>query len=185
MGNNAIITVLGLTIIFMIVNSTLNRRDRDAYDNSYGYTKYVSARDIAYSSIQITLRKIDKDSVVTSGDFPVMGNLDGGTYQVDGTVVNDSTLILAAKSIFSDTTYNIKATFIRHQIPLPPTIYKCAFGIYSDSVNFGWGGSKDTIDGRDHDVIGNLLPLSSDSVAPAHVRTTVDSGSVLTGFGGN
>ena len=56
MGNNAIITVVGLGIIFLISNTTLNLRDRDAYDNTYGYVEYLAARDIARSSIQITLR---------------------------------------------------------------------------------------------------------------------------------
>src|ERR1041385_5468625 len=81
MGNYALIVVLGLAIIFTIINSTLNRRDREAYESTYGHVKYLEARDIARSSIQITFRKIDTMSVVSPSVFPITGNLDGGSYR--------------------------------------------------------------------------------------------------------
>ena len=86
-------------------------------------------------------------------------------------------------STFSDSIYKIKATLVRRQIPLPPALYRGAFGIYPDSVTFKYSGSNDSIDGRDHDRNGKLLPASSDTVPPIEVRTVTDSISVLASGG--
>ena len=176
MGTNALITVIALAIIFTIINTTMNRRDREAYENTYGYEKFITAQDIAHSAIQITLRKIDTVKVVTAGLFPMTGTLDGGSYQVDGVVVNDSTLTLTSNSKFMDSTYKIKTTMIRRQLPLPSM--KGAFGIYPDNVGFTYKSTGATVDGRDHDIYGNYLPASTDTVSPFDVRTVTDSSNV-------
>src|SRR5437016_4663074 len=141
MGSNAIISVLGFIIVFSIVTTTLNKRNTQAYENTYGYVDYTVARDIARNSIQVALRKIDTIALATNlpAAFPVTGNLQGGTFHVDGIVTpGDSvlgipdTLRLTTHSTFNDTVYTIKTLLTRQYIPLPPAIRRGAFGIYPD-----------------------------------------------------
>jgi len=178
MGTNAIFSVLAFIIVFTIVDMSMNKSNLRTYENTYGYVKYKTAREIARNSIQITLRKIDTTSVLTSGDFPVTGNSDGGTFNVAGTIIGTDSLKLVATSVFSDTTYTIRTTLFRKKIPLPPSLYKGAFGIYPDSTDFSYNSNKDSINGRDHDVYGDLIPGSTDTVPPVEVRTVTDSGLV-------
>lgn len=175
MGTNAVISVIGFIVVFSLITTTLNRRNTESYDNSYSYMKYTTARDIALNSIQITLRKIDTATTITSSYFPVSGSLDAGSFVVDGTIINDSTLRLSSKSTYADTAYRIKTTLARKQISLPPPLFDAAFGIYPDNVNITFNPSKDSIDGRDHDINGHLLATSPDSVPPIMVRTVTDS----------
>src|SRR6266566_1592855 len=107
MGSNAIISVLGFIIVFSIVTTTLNKRNTQAYENTYGYVDYTIGRDIARNSVQIALRKIDTISTLTNSAFPITGNLEGGTFRVDGVVIpgnlllkTPDTLHLTAKSTF-------------------------------------------------------------------------------------
>jgi hypothetical protein len=183
MGSNAIISVLGFIIVFSIVSTTLNKRNSEAYQNAYGYADYTVARDIARNSIQIALRKIDTLSLVKNSDFPISGNLEGGSFQVAGTVLTgDSILKLTATATFSDTSYTIKTTMLRHQMSFPGTSYKGAFGIHPDSVDFTIGSKGGLIDGYDHDSVGNRLVTSPDSVASVDVWTKNDSGIVINGI---
>src|SRR5207245_1090716 len=94
------------------------------------------ARDIARNSIQVALREIDTLSKVTASAFPVTGSLDGGTYRVDGTILNDTTLRFAARGTFSDSVYNITATLMRRNLVVPTDAFKGALEIYPDNVNF-------------------------------------------------
>ncbi len=183
MGSNAIISVLGFIIVFTIVTTTLNKRNTQAYENTYAYVNYTVARDIARNSIQIALRKIDTASVLSSSYFPVTGTLESGTFQVDGVILGANSVRLTARGTFGDTNYTIKTRMDRRQLPLPPSLYKGAFGIYPDATTFNWGGSKDTVSGRDHDIVGNLLPASGDTVPPFQVRTALDSAAVVSGVG--
>lgn len=175
MGTNAVISVLGFIIVFTLVAGTLNTRNRQSYDNTYGYVKHTTARDIARNSIQITLRKIDTIATVASSCFPVSGSIDGGSFNVDGVILNDTTLRLTARGTFSDSLYMIKTTIRRNQIELAPGIFNEALGLRSSPVNLALGGSKDTIDGRNHDWLGNLIPASPDSVPAVRVMTPTDS----------
>ncbi len=179
MGSNAIFSVLALLFVFAIVDMSMNTSNLHSYENTYGYSKYISARDIARNSIQVALRKIDTVKTITS--TTVTGSLGGGSFSVSVTPVNDTTLTLAAISTFYDTTYRIKTKMIRKPVKLPPGLFNSAFGISSDSVNFTYDPKKDTIDGRAHDVNGNVLPTSPDSVPAVSGRTAVDSVNVVNG----
>jgi hypothetical protein len=184
-GSNAIISVLGFIIVFSIVSATLNKRNREAYQNTYGYVDYTVSRDISRNAIQIALRKIDTVSVLTNAAFPVAGDLEGGTYRVDGVVLPGDSLRLTSKGTFDDTIYTITTLMSRKQLPLPPSLFDGAFGISPDSVTFVYNGSKDTIDGHDHDLNGKLIPGSPDSVPAIQVRTVRDSLNVTAGIGVN
>jgi hypothetical protein len=88
---------------------------------------------------------------------------------------------LTAQSFFNDSIYTIRTLLTRQQLPLPPSLRKGAFGIYPDSVNVTWNGSNDSINGLDHDLVGNVLPASADTVPPFLVRTAMDSSGVVAG----
>src|ERR1041385_8953206 len=181
MGNYALIVVLGLAIIFTIINSTLNRRDREAYESTYGHVKYLEARDIARSSIQITFRKIDTMSVVSPSVFPITGNLDGGSYQVDGIIVNDSTLNLTATGSFFDSSHVVKATVIRRSNLFPSFVFNTSLGIHPSPLSFSMSPTNAIIDGRDHYLSGGLIAGSPDSVPPVACMTSGDSTNVIAG----
>lgn len=185
MGSNAIISVLGFIIVFSIITTTLNKQNSIGYQNTYGYVNYTVARDIARNSIQIALRKVDTISVLTNSAFPISGNLEDGTFQVDGVVLPGDSLRLTATGRFNDSVYTITTLLSRKQLPLPPTLFNAAFGIAPDSVTFTYNGSKDTVDGHDHDLNGNLIPGSPDSVPAIDVKTILDSINVRTGVGAN
>ncbi len=183
MGSNAIISVLGFIIVFSIVNSSINKGNIRSYDNTYGYLKYRTARDISRSSIQITLRKIDTLSTVTSSAFPVTGSLNSGTYTVNGVILNDSMIQLTALGTFSDSVYRIKTTLLRHHIPFDSSVFNGALGIHPSTLaSFSMQGGKDTVDGRDHDWNGKLIPANP-AVAGVQATTTSDSTTVYNGAG--
>ncbi len=183
MGSNAIVTVLGFLIVFTIVDLTMNKGNLESYDNTFSYSKHVTSRDIARNSIQVALRKIDTDTALGPGSFPVTGSLNGGTFNVAGTIVNDSTINLVAVGTFMDSNYNIKTTLVRHHIPFDSSYLKAALGIHPSPLGvFNMNGSKDTVDGRDHDLTGRLLPLNP-PVAGIQMSTTTDSVVVAGGIG--
>ena len=178
MGSNAVISVLGFLVVFSLLTTQLNKRNTYSYDNTYGYVKYTTARDIARNSIQVVLRKIDTLTVVTSSSLSVSGSMDRGSYNVSGVVLNDTTIRLMAIGTFNDTVYTIKTTLVRDTFSFPDRIFKAALGLRPVPVNLNMNGTKDTIDGRNHDILGNLLPTSPDSVPAIHLMTSSDSANI-------
>jgi hypothetical protein len=102
--------------------------------------------------------------------------LEGGTFRVDGVALGDS-LWLTANSTFNDSSYRIKTKMVVAHTIFPQWVFQAALGVYSTPDSFKFKSTGFTMDGRDHDVLGNLLPLSADSVSPIHVRTAADSAS--------
>jgi hypothetical protein len=176
MGQNSIIAVLGLLLIFSIVTRTLNQRTVQGADNTYGYVDYTAARDIARNSIQVALRKIDTLKTVTA--FTIAGNLDGGSYSVAGTIIDSITIRLQATSRFIDSTYAITATLQRKSNIFPSWVISHALGLHAIPDSFSFQGNNSHIDGRDHDSVGNVLPTSPDSVPAIKVMDPGDSATV-------
>ena len=182
MGSNAVITLLGFIMIFTVATTTINKRNSQTYDNTYGYVKYVTSRDIARNAIQIAIRKIDTLAILAPSSFPVSGTLSGGTFVVSGAIINDSTVRLTSQSTFESRTYTIKTLMHRMHLNFLPTNVKAALGVHPTPLgSFSMQGNKDTVDGRDHDVNGNLLLTSPDSVAGITLMTKADSATVYNG----
>jgi len=182
MGSSAIISVLGFIIIFTFATTTINKRNSQSYENTYGYVKYVTSRDIARNAIQVTIRKVDTLATLTSSSFPVTGNLNGGTFTVAGQIINDSTVRLTSQSTFETTTYTIKTLMHRMRLNFEATKLHSALGIHPTPLGgFSMQGNKDTVDGHDHDLNGNLLKDSPDSVAGVGIMKSVDSATVFNG----
>jgi len=151
MGSNSFLGVLALMIFFGLINSSLNERDRRAEEDTYGYIKYSTAREIGRSSINIALKKLSDSSSITS----VSGNLDGGTYNVSISRL-DSIMDIVAVAKFSDTTYKIRTKLLVYAKPFPSS--RAAVGLHIDTLgSFGLNPGKSVkimIDGRNYDSSG-------------------------------
>jgi len=180
MGTNSLIAVLGFAIVAAILMGQITDRTIESYDNTYGYVKYTTAKEIAHSAIQIMLLKIDTLSQVTSAAFPVVGLLSGGSYRVDGSILAGDTLQLTARGKFEDSSYTVTARLVRGGSMVPDGIRRLNLGFHVTPLNFS-SGSNDSIDGRDHDMVGNYLPGSTENVSAITVMKTSDSSSINAG----
>lgn len=176
MGSNSIFGVLALMVFFGLINSSLNERDRRAADDTYGYIKYTTAHEIARSGINIALKRVADSSTVTN----VVGVLDGGSYNVSLTRIND-TLNIVSSARFSDTTYRIISKLIVYSKPFPGS-FGAAVGLDVDNVNFTIPNDKKSsgfaIDGFNHDTSGNRL-TDTLGVPGVAVTTATDTTKVL------
>jgi hypothetical protein len=187
-GTNAVISVLGFIVVFSLITTTLNKRNTESYDNTYGYFKHTVARDIARNSIQVALRTIDTSNTIPS-TFTISGAIDGGTYSVTGTKLSDSTLRLDAQGTFNDSVYRVRSTLLRKDTLFPKSVYRSALGIHPSPMTFSLQPSNGYIDGYDYyqnidnskTPPGGLVPGSSDSVAAIGVRTLADRNTVIAG----
>ncbi len=174
MGTNAIISVLSLIIFFSLMSGSLNKLDNRATDNTVGYVKYSTARDVAFSAINLSLKNKE-----LYGTFPISGSVDGGSYVVTGTQ-SGGTVNLVSTATYADSVYIIKVKFDVYPKPFPGT--GAALGLNIDSVNFKMQGSA-LIDGRNYDSTGTIRTGSGD-VAGVTVVDGYDSTKVA-GYGGN
>lgn len=173
MGNGSIVLVMGFIVLFGIVNTNFSSRNVETVQNVAGYAAYSIARDIANSAITITLRKIDTTSVLPSR-FVVTGNVHDGSYRVDART-NGDTLWLLARGRMMDSVYTIDATFLRYPKPWPELAFGTALGLLPRPCGFLMQGLSARIDGRDHDSLGNLLPLPRADVPGVTVKHEDDS----------
>lgn len=183
MGNNAIISVMALIVIFSIINTNINRQNNQSALNSYGYVRYTAARDIARNSVQITLRKIVTDlesGIPIPSSFSLNGNIDNGSYSVNVTNIDDGEILrLVSRGKFEDTVYTVRTTLKKNPKPWPQSSFNSALGIFSTPVRFRFQPSANGgIDGRDHDSLGNLKPAPRNDVAGIAVRTSGDRDSI-------
>ncbi len=186
MGSNVLIGVLFLVLLFGFINSSLNHKEDFAAINTYGYVKYIAARDIARSAINISL----KNRELYSG-FNVSGNLNSGTYSVISTTINDTTFRLIAIGKFpnqnpayvTDSAYVIKTTLQAYPKPFPTigaavTLHIDTLGAFD--LNPGGGKKKIEIDGWDHNENGDSATLTG-GVPGVAVMNPYDSSFAITG----
>ena len=148
--------------------------------------KYIAARDIARAAVNLSL----KNRELYSG-FDITGSLNGGTYSVSSTMINDTTFRLTAVGKFpgqnpayaSDSAYIVTTTLEAYPKPFPTV--GAAVTLHVDSLgefdmNPGAGKKKIEIDGYDHDTLG-LHPDSSYGVPGVAVMNTYDSSFAIIG----
>ncbi len=152
MGKVTIIMVIGLSIAFGIISWSLNSSSSAAVDATTGYVKYSTARNIARSAINLKLRSIDDNKPVAQ---TLSGNMMGGTYRVDSIFASNDSIGFRSTATYSDTVYRIRTMMLRTPKPFPNI--SGAVGIRVDSINFDMQGNSTRIDGRDHDINGNLI----------------------------
>lgn len=161
MGSNVLIGVLFLVILFGFINSSLNHKEDFAALSTYGYVKYIAARDIARAAINLSL----KNRELYSG-FNIAGSFDGGTYVVTAVTLDDTTFRLTSVGKFpdqnpvfpSDSAYVVKTTLQSYPKPFPAigaavTLHVDSLGEFT--LNPGTGSKKKIeINGWDHDTLG-------------------------------
>lgn len=166
MGSNSFLGVLTLMIFFGLINSSLNERDRRAEEDTYGYIKVTTAREIGRSSINIALKKLSDSSSITL----VAGNLDGGTYNVSLSR-DDSIMNVTSTARFSDSTYRIISRLLVYPKPFPTD--SAAVSLHVNSVGMIMKGTP-FIDGHNYDINGEN-PSDTGAVPGIAVLTSTDS----------
>ena len=154
MGKVVIIMVLGLSIGFGIISSSLSRSNMETLDTTTGYFKYSNARNIAHSAINLKLRKVDNGESPTAS---ISGSVMGGTYLVDSIFFRNDSLGLRSTAQYLDTIYRVRTMFRRYPKPFPTV--GAAVGLHVFGVGFNMSGSP-FIDGNNHDINGNLISPS-------------------------
>jgi hypothetical protein len=162
MGRMAIIIVIGLSLTVGIVGYSLNASKSGTIENVAGFDKYTVARNIAHTAVNMALRALDRnDSLFIALKYMETG-LMGGKASVALTYPSLpalDTVDLTATAEFMDTTRLMRLRLHRRPVPFP--VIGEAVGLRVDDVNFVMNGTPD-IDGRNHDIDGNLLPPSAD-----------------------
>jgi len=171
MGNNAILSVLGLMVFFGIINTTLNTKNVQSSENIVTYVNTDAAREIAYDGLSLARLKIDS-SFANVSSFTLSGDIAGGSYVVNAVVTGD-TIRVQSTGNYQDNSYTASAGLFHHIKYLPTPTYKAAvrFEASPDSTL----GLPLTIDGRDHDTSGALTVTRTNDVSDVTVPTTKDS----------
>ncbi len=158
MGQQVIITVLGLMVVVGIVISTTNDSILRATDTSVAYYNETQSRNLSYSAAQIMMIRIAENP-----DYRILNDqteeILGGTisYSVKTSLYNTDTVVMvSAKGIFhGDTTVSI-IHLEKTASAAPKEIPEAVRATISMGSNVEVGGNM-TVDGRDHDLNGNLI----------------------------
>ncbi len=172
MGKMALLIVLGLSVTVGIITYTMNISKSQLVVNVSGFDKYTTSRNIAQSSINLMLRRMDSkdpailDSLVPGKRALMITNLMGGRCSLTIRLANPSfldTVDLTANSRFMDSTYYMKLRLRRQPVPFP--VINAAVGLRIPNVDFSMSGNP-LIDGRNHDINGNLILPADTSYRP-------------------
>ncbi|MGA2624953.1 MAG: hypothetical protein ABSF91_13925 [Bacteroidota bacterium] len=171
MGNNAILSVLGLMVFFGIINTTLNTKNVQSSENIATYVNTDAAREIAYDGLSLARLSIDS-SFANVSSFTLSGNIAGGSYVVN-TVVTGDTIRVQSTGSYQGNSYTASVGLFHHIKYLPAPTYMAAvhFQASPDSTL----GLPLTIDGRDHDTSGALTGTRTNDVSDVTVPTAKDS----------
>ncbi len=156
MGKAVLIFVLGSITLFGIVNINMNESVGVASQNSVDVFKETSVRNIANSvSLMLVSRIADSSSYRATTTQNISSVLGGSAnYRViDTTIAGQSFIKIDVRGIYSGKT---KSSVVLAQIPsggFIPTTVKAAV---SANNNVSTSGTL-TVDGRDHDLNGNLI----------------------------
>ncbi|MDI6766493.1 MAG: hypothetical protein QME52_06695 [Bacteroidota bacterium] len=182
----ALIIILGLSVTVGIITYTMNKSKSQLVVNVSGFDKYTTSRNIAQSSINLMLRRMDNkepailDSLVPGKKALMITNLMGGRCSLTIKLANPAfldTVDLTANARFMDSTYYMKLRLRRQPVPFP--VVNAAVGLRIPNVDFSMSGSP-SIDGRNHDINGNLIiPVDTSSRPGVSVLNPLDTAEVL------
>lgn len=161
MGRMALIIVVGLTLTLGIVGFSLNRSKTGTIENVAGFHKYTTARNIAHTAVNIALRALDRNDSAFIASRSMSMNIMGGSASVSFSYPNVSsldTIDLAASATYLDTVRAMNLRLRRSPVPFP--VIKQAVGLRVPDADFSMTGTPN-IDGRNHDINGNLLAPSA------------------------
>ncbi|MFQ5799066.1 MAG: hypothetical protein ACE5H0_10315 [Bacteroidota bacterium] len=169
MGKMAILMILGLSFAVGIFTYIITQRSVEATDNFSSYYAYTNARNIAHSAVNIALREIELHRT-----SPYEGTFGLGRWRVDTTSVGD-TVNMVARSWFMDASYVMYVTLKKKTAGIP--FVESAVALNVDRVRFLMRGDA-KIDGRDHDLFGNVVGPGLPGVT---VPSVVESTTVVSG----
>ncbi len=191
MGKMAILLVIGMSMIVGMVavrfNNTRNGIVPGLVENVSGFQKYTMARNIAHTGVNMMLRRLDRNDTAIVNPLgnsqtawlitPLMGGVCSVSVKLTSvaTPPNRDTIDMTSKSKYYDTTKSMIIRLVRRPVPFP--VIGEALVLRTTNVDFSIHGQAGAIDGRDHDVNGNLLPSPPDTnYKPAvGVQTVADS----------
>jgi hypothetical protein len=177
MGRMALIIVVGLSLTLGIVGFSLNRSKTGTVENVAGFHKYTTARNIAHTAVNMALRALDRNDSAFIASRSMSLNAMGGSATVSFTYPNVAsldTIDLTATSTYMDSTKTMNLRLFRRPVPFP--VIGQAVGLRVPDVDFMMSGTPH-IDGRNHDIDGNLLaPSANDKpgVGVIHGPDTTD-----------
>jgi len=151
MGKMGMVIVFGMSLASMFLGYKINQSHVSSVTNMSGYFKYTMARNIAHAAVDVALHELEMGNDSTE---LFTGSVMGGTYTVDVVFVRD-TVDMASRGYYVDTTYSIALRLERYAKPFPEV--QGAVVLPVNRVGFTMQGST-SIDGRDHDINGNLQP---------------------------
>lgn len=156
MGRLVLIMLIGAIIIFGIYSITTmssTRNTQTEATNNYR-TNYV--RNVAFSTLDILLSKLADSTAYRTNVEQVM-NLLGGSSKFtikDTTIGSDSLIQIKINSTYEGTRKNLIAYLKFTGGFVPPTLR----GAITANANLSKTISDMIIDGRDHDLNGNVIP---------------------------
>jgi hypothetical protein len=192
MGRLALMMVMGLTLTLAVVGYQINQTNSRAIEHVVSFQKYTMARNIAHTGINMALRKIDKqDSTAETRSFDsslnvgtklwITNNFALGSCStmvwVPAPTTNPDSLLITSNSRYIDTTYTMRLILKKAPDPFPGV--NAAVGLRVNNAVWSISGNTATIDGRDHDINGNLLPSSSNDRPAVAVYYGPDTTDVL------
>lgn len=176
MGNNALLSVLGLMVFFGIINMTLNTRMGQSSQVVGAGIAYSSARDIAQSSVSLARLRVDTSNFPVA--FSSSGSLNGGTYSVTASTAGD-TIKLAVVGYYQNTSYPITVKLLRQMSYFPESAFRTSSRLRAKNLTYvDKYDSTTRMDGRNHDTSGTLTTSRANDVAGAMALESQDSATI-------
>jgi hypothetical protein len=173
MGRAALLLVLGVGAAFSIIGINIHKTGTQAIAEQAAYYRFASARNLARTSIHMTLRALDRaDTSVYGGTYA--GSFNSGSFVVAGSRRAD-TLILTTTARYEDTTYSMRLTLQRYPKPVPEA--NAALGIRAKDIDFKINGQA-LVDGRNYSADGSTL-IGSGNKPGVSIMTADDSLDVM------
>ena len=162
MGRLSIVLVMALALAGGIITYSINLSKRYTVENVVGFDKYTMARNIAHTGVNLMLHQLDQGDTsfinrLNRGETCwLVKNVLTGICSVSVRLTSPAaldTVDLTSKSLYVDTTYNMRLRLQRFPKPFPAV--GSAVGLASSPLEFSMSGTPN-IDGRDHLMNGGL-----------------------------
>ncbi len=156
MGRAVIIILLGAFVIFGLYTVSSMRSEKEAYNQSYYSYKNNYVRNISLSMIDILMTKLADSSSYRANQEQQQSILGGITrFKVKDTVLgSDSVIQISVRAEYEGTNKETIAYVTFSSGFVPPVLR----GAITANSNLNKTISDMVIDGRDHDLNGNLIP---------------------------
>ncbi|MFA7227557.1 MAG: hypothetical protein WC061_00865 [Melioribacteraceae bacterium] len=177
MGKAVLIFVLGSVILFTIINVNMNTRIGAASQDAIDRFSETSARNIANSVAEMLLYKIADSTSYRTASLQSMDNIfsDAGsaTYRVIDTTIGAQDLIkIEVKSTYNEIPSSATVYASTTSDGFIPATVKAAISTNNPVSTLG----TLVVDGRDHDLNGNLLGGGTGTLGIWSTQTIDQSG---------